>query len=153
MLRSAEPTLPPAVVRGLERAHWPGRCQVVDVAPRNPQREPDGSDARPLRYYLDGAHTAESIKACADWFRAETRVEATQGPSSAPSETTERVLIFHCMAKRDPMQLFGPLVSLHADIRFGHILFVPRTFLSDFCAHSHSHARARTPSDRIVCAS
>lgn len=118
MLRAApgERALPAAVVRGLGRAHWPGRCEIVEVAPRGR----DGA-APPLRFFLDGAHTAESVRACADWFRAEA------GAGAAPAARRRRVLVFHCMTKRDPMQLFGPLVALHADMRFSHVLFVPRT--------------------------
>lgn len=52
--------LPSPIVSGLESARWPGRCQT----------EPDpllGGDK--VRWFLDGAHTVESLKCCGEWFR------------------------------------------------------------------------------------
>lgn len=46
-----------ADIEGLERARWPGRCQVV--------QDPQDSG---FRWYLDGAHTVESLVCCGDWF-------------------------------------------------------------------------------------
>ena len=45
--------------KGLEAASWPGRCQiVVDAAP----------ERCGVTWFLDGAHTPESMLCCADWF-------------------------------------------------------------------------------------
>lgn len=51
-------TLSPTFKRGLELARWPGRCQIV----QDPKE-----DAR-ITWYLDGAHTLESLQYTADWF-------------------------------------------------------------------------------------
>lgn len=51
--------LPEQVVEGLQNARWPGRCQVVDD--RQPERQG-------VTWYLDGAHTVESLVCCAEWF-------------------------------------------------------------------------------------
>ena len=40
--------------KGLELARWPGRCETKVV--------------NGIEWYLDGAHTAESIKAASEWF-------------------------------------------------------------------------------------
>jgi len=49
--------LPLSFIAGLKAARWPGRCQtVVDPIHGN------------LTWYLDGAHTAESLNCCMDWF-------------------------------------------------------------------------------------
>ena len=40
-----------------EHTKWPGRCQTV----------PDPNNTN-LTWYLDGAHTEESIKSCMQWF-------------------------------------------------------------------------------------
>ena len=98
----ADKTLPESVLRGLHKASWPGRCQVVmrgDTA-----------------VCLDGAHTPESIKACATWF-VERCVEKKR----------KCVLLFHCMEKRDPVRLMAPLAELHERVDFEIALFVPRT--------------------------
>lgn len=52
--------LPSDYVSALERTTWPGRCQLST----------DPSDAR-VRWYLDGAHTVESLQCCGEWFAEE----------------------------------------------------------------------------------
>jgi folylpolyglutamate synthase len=51
--------LPASLAQGLEQAKWPGRCQIVE----------DRDEGRKgVTWYLDGAHTAESLVCCSDWF-------------------------------------------------------------------------------------
>jgi len=45
------------VVQALERTKWPGRCQTVQ----------DPKQAN-LTWFLDGAHTVESLESCIKWF-------------------------------------------------------------------------------------
>lgn len=59
---SSEADLPPLVVTALENARWPGRCQTVQD--RQPEREK-------VTWYLDGAHTVESLALCGEWFSEE----------------------------------------------------------------------------------
>ena len=119
-------TLPEVVLHGLHRASWPGRCQVVMR----------GKTA----ICLDGAHTPESIKACAAWFA-----------ERCGEKTRKRVLLFHCMEKRDPVQLMAPLAELHERVDFELALFVPRTsHIHIYCTLSltvHAHIRVRGSSD------
>lgn len=49
--------LPEGFVNGLKAARWPGRCQAV----YDPK---DGKSA----WFLDGAHTVESLICCGEWF-------------------------------------------------------------------------------------
>lgn len=49
--------LPSSFVAGLKAAKWPGRCQTV--------ADPINGN---LTWYLDGAHTIESLDCCMDWF-------------------------------------------------------------------------------------
>ena len=52
-------TLPEPYVKALERAKWPGRCQTV-VDPEHERTV----------WFLDGAHTLESLDCCVQWFVA-----------------------------------------------------------------------------------
>lgn len=52
-----EPTLSKPFIEGLEKARWPGRCQTV----------PDPHDEK-TTWFLDGAHTIESLDYCIQWF-------------------------------------------------------------------------------------
>ena len=45
------------VVEGLEKAKWPGRCQEV--------KDPGFTKTT---WFLDGAHTVESLDCCMEWF-------------------------------------------------------------------------------------
>jgi len=47
-------TLPPVIVKALENARWPGRCET--------RVEKD------VTWYCDGAHTAESVAVAAQWY-------------------------------------------------------------------------------------
>jgi folylpolyglutamate synthase len=47
-------SLPPEVITGLEKAHWPGRCET--------RVEADTT------WCCDGAHTAESIAVATKWY-------------------------------------------------------------------------------------
>ena len=83
-----------SVVRGLERTEWPGRSQVIRM----------GS----TQFYLDGAHTEESIISCRQWF------------SHLALETedcrTKRVLIFNTTGDREVRWLLTPLAGLQLDL-------------------------------------
>ena len=49
--------LPQSYLDGLQKVRWPGRCQTV----------PDPALKR-ITWFLDGAHTAESLDCCIRWF-------------------------------------------------------------------------------------
>jgi len=56
---SIEPVypLPKSFIDGLQNVRWPGRCQTI----------PDPGHKR-LTWFLDGAHTPESLDCCMQWF-------------------------------------------------------------------------------------
>lgn len=49
--------LPDIMKVGLEKVHWPGRCQIIK--------------ANNIRWCIDGAHTPDSLSAAAEWFGQE----------------------------------------------------------------------------------
>jgi len=67
--------------------------EKVGVRPKAPSR---------LSFYLDGAHTEESMATCATWFA--DAIGPTQGQTAAPTNgaalETQRVLLFNCMQVR-----------------------------------------------------
>ncbi|OAX44521.1 FolC bifunctional protein [Rhizopogon vinicolor AM-OR11-026] len=79
-------SLPTSFLDGLKNAHWPGRCQTV----LDPQQEG-------TKWFLDGAHTRESLECCLEWFVS----PAIGLPDSPVSEGYPiRVLIFNCTSGR-----------------------------------------------------
>ncbi|KAG0709773.1 Mur ligase [Suillus ampliporus] len=79
-------SLPTSFLDGLRNAHWPGRCQTV----LDPKHEG-------TKWFLDGAHTKESLACCLEWF-----VSPSVGlPGSSISDGhPARVLIFNCTSGR-----------------------------------------------------
>lgn len=75
-----------------------------------------------LTFYLDGAHTAESVAMCGRWFAS-----ASAAAPAAPGLHTQRLLLFNCMEERDPLSLLQPLASTLAEGGSlpQHALFVP----------------------------
>ncbi|GAA5915764.1 hypothetical protein JCM6882_003850 [Rhodosporidiobolus microsporus] len=108
--------LPSSFVAALERARWPGRCQI-DVDPEEEK----------VKWYLDGAHTVESLKCCAEWFDE----AALQGSSST------RVLVFNCTSGRSGQSLLGTLLASFSSASssqptqpFKHVIFCTNTTYS-----------------------
>lgn len=64
------------MVQGLKATNWPGRCQIAK----------DTKEAG-LTWYLDGAHTIESLQCCGDWYGAEViaRPYVPSLPDSTPN--------------------------------------------------------------------
>ena len=77
---------------GLAAARWPGRCQTV--------RSLDGSRA----WFLDGAHTTESLESCAAWF-----VRASLGEKA--SGAVKRTLIFNTTHDRKSEELLSSMME------------------------------------------
>jgi folylpolyglutamate synthase len=69
-------------VAGLENTKWPGRCQTV--------LDPNYLSTT---WYLDGAHTDESLKCCIEWF-ANSSLSISE--PTADARRPLRVLIFNC---------------------------------------------------------
>ncbi|KAG8975769.1 Folylpolyglutamate synthetase, partial [Tulasnella sp. 427] len=86
-LPSLYPTpLPPMYVAGLEATKFPGRCQEVP--------DPDHPN---ITWFLDGAHTVESLTSCAEWF---FQPSVGLRPSDTGSKR-QKVLIFNCTSGRN----------------------------------------------------
>ncbi|CAG2069055.1 unnamed protein product, partial [Timema podura] len=85
---------------GLKLCSWPGRTQVIHK---------DN-----LLYFLDGAHTLESMELCSQWF-----IAASDRASYRSS--IKRVLLFNSTGDRQSSKLFSPLL----DCDFHYVLFCP----------------------------
>jgi len=81
--------LHPSTVDGLRQYHWPGRAQIHQIP------------SSPIRLFLDGAHTQESVRACVEWFQQHTD----------SSRNTSHAILFNCNKPRDPKVLLTPIVA------------------------------------------
>ena len=83
----------------LTRCRCPGRTQIFREFTKYP-----------IDFYLDGAHTVESMYFCATWFKEITK-----------NSTSKRVLLFNVTGDRDPLALLDILRPLN----FHRVFFVP----------------------------
>lgn len=108
-------SLPQSFITGLSAVKWPGRCQtIIDPVRKN------------VIWYLDGAHTSESLQCCIEWF-------VGLNESVLPGNSRTRVLIFNCTNGRSGTsfisvilqkvseQLEASGISLH--VFFDHVIF------------------------------
>jgi len=66
-----EANLPEAFLRGLSKAHIAGRAQIVpDLSSTSSSciSSEVAETSGDLIFYLDGAHSPESMEVCAEWF-------------------------------------------------------------------------------------
>ncbi|KAL4219103.1 hypothetical protein ACF0H5_021686 [Mactra antiquata] len=87
---------------GLEQCQWLGRSQKLEESG--------------CTFYLDGAHTVESIEECVDWFSNESSKDAIKFGGEV-----YRVLIFNTTGDRNTASLLTPLINCHFDA----VLFCP----------------------------
>lgn len=88
-------------VDGIEKVVWRGRCET----------KVDGN----ITWYLDGAHTADSIKVAATWFGDESS-----------KKTATRCLIFNQQGERDAVELLETLFNVivtQGKVKFDHVIF------------------------------
>jgi len=85
--------LPIPFLRGIEDTKWAGRSQRVPLEGHN------------ITFFLDGAHTVESMDVCKNWFSECTTKE------NSNNKRPIRVLVFYCSGTRDPSRLIQPLTT------------------------------------------
>ncbi|XP_027772948.1 folylpolyglutamate synthase isoform X3 [Solanum pennellii] len=135
--------LPEQFVKGLATAALQGRAQIV------PDQLIESESLGDLVFYLDGAHSPESMDVCAKWFSLAIKGDYKQhnsyasnhghnelGPShdsveishhEASKKSSTQFLLFNCMSVRDPELLLPRLVRACAShgVHFQKALFVP----------------------------
>ncbi|XP_048598548.1 folylpolyglutamate synthase isoform X1 [Brassica napus] len=127
--------LPEKFIKGLATASLQGRAQVV------PDQFIESRTSGDLVFYLDGAHSPESMEVCAKWFsdavkgdnRSESSGHLVNGSSgsshdkSSVEENCQQILLFNCMSVRDPNLLLPHLRNTCAThgVHFKKALFVP----------------------------
>ncbi|KIM68833.1 hypothetical protein SCLCIDRAFT_1209038 [Scleroderma citrinum Foug A] len=96
--------LPPSFLTGLENTKWPGRCQTVP--------DPLYQDTT---WYLDGAHTTESLSCCMQWF-----VQPGIGLPVATDNRPTRVLIFNCTSGRSGLAFLSTITEKTQELLLQH---------------------------------
>ncbi|KAK7695437.1 hypothetical protein QCA50_000073 [Cerrena zonata] len=101
-----EATLSETYITALKNAKWPGRCQTV----------PDPVHTA-TTWFLDGAHTAESLSFCVQWF---VSPDGALRKLDAPTRPA-RILIFNCTSGRSGDAFLGSMLVRGAEQLKRHI--------------------------------
>lgn len=137
-------SLPEQFIKGLATTNLQGRAQIV------PDKCIGINSPGDLVFYLDGAHSPESMEMCARWFSLSIKEDSQQVFSYLPHDNlnssielvnrhledsarkkSTQILLFNCMSVRDPHVLLPRLMETCAShgVRFRKALFVPNTSL------------------------
>eukprot|EP00794_Sanderia_malayensis_P016247 gene16248-17889_t len=117
--------IPQLFMEGIRNVKWPGRSQVAK--------------RKNITFYIDGAHTAESMKACSDWFSMRKDRDV-----SFRREDVFRVLVFNSTGGRDAHTLLKPLLN----IDFDYAVFCPNIVESDNRAGSSDQTNFTVTRDK-----
>ncbi|CAI9091570.1 OLC1v1026635C1 [Oldenlandia corymbosa var. corymbosa] len=139
-LKDAKQTsLPEQFLRGLTTASMQGRAQIV------PDHVVESGISGDLVYYLDGAHSPESMDVCAKWFSTAIKEDhepkdgvhtksiashhVQNGYQNGSRKNSMQILLFNCMSVRDPQLLLPRLTNACTShgVHFDKALFVPNT--------------------------
>ncbi|KAK9683361.1 hypothetical protein RND81_10G134700 [Saponaria officinalis] len=134
-------SLPEPFIKGLATASFQGRAQIV----ADQYIGAEGSED--LVFYLDGAHSPESMEVCAKWFFQTIQEDERHGKSidhrasdnsrlsldmarcfhHSTRKSSTQILLFNCMSVRDPHLLLPRLMKTCATygVHFQQALFVP----------------------------
>lgn len=112
----SDSSLPDKFIQGLENTRWDGRCQKLT--------NQDGYEN--ITWYIDGAHTLESIHVALKWF-TQSITKQKQRPG-AP-----RILLFNQQSRENAGEL---LAKLHENlsennVKFDHVIFTTNITWSD----------------------
>ncbi|KAF8272540.1 FolC bifunctional protein [Lactarius quietus] len=109
-------TLPSSFIEGLKNAKWPGRCQTISD-PKHPSTV----------WFLDGAHTVESLACCMKWFASPRATLKSEGIGRESS----RVLIFNCTRGRSGHSFLETVLETIAAQLQLHVVFCANVTYAD----------------------
>ena len=132
-----EALLPDKFISGLEKTQWPGRCQIIKDKP----------GFEKITWYIDGAHTIESMAVASKWF-------AQQMETSKPAANNIKVLLFNQQNRENAGDLLVKLYEVMASskFRFNHVIFTTNVTWSsgDYNADLVSMNTSKDLVDKLV---
>lgn len=124
--------LPDEFVAGLENTRWDGRCQII--AGR------DGYDN--ITWYIDGAHTLESVNVASQWFS-----------EAVSTRNTTKILLFNQQSRENAAELLEKLyTNIAPTLHFDHAIFTTNVTWADgtYNADLVSMNNSKDDVDRLV---
>lgn len=126
--------LPTKFVTGLTEAKWDGRCQVI-------QDKPGFED---ITWFIDGAHTMESINVCTEWLA--TKKQFTE------SGERKKVLLFNQQGRENANDLLARVYdNLKGKVEFDVAVFTTNiTWASGYNAELVSMNNSQAAIDALL---
>lgn len=128
--------LPDKFIKGLEETQWPGRCQIIKNKP----------GFEKINWYIDGAHTLESIAVASEWF--------SQQMEKSSSANNVKVLLFNQQNRDNAGELLVKLYDamVASKVRFSHVIFTTNVTWSsgDYNADLVSMNTSKDHVDKLV---
>ncbi|KAL0091121.1 Mur ligase [Phycomyces blakesleeanus] len=107
-------TVPAGFRKGLANVKWPGRGQqLCATETKYASQIPNPRD---VTWYLDGAHTLESLQVCVDWFRQVAK-------DKKDIKDVSRILVFNTSNGRDGPNLLQVISKIQSFVGFDHVIF------------------------------
>ncbi|KAI9024460.1 Mur ligase [Phycomyces nitens] len=106
--------VPAGFRKGLANVKWPGRGQQLSSTDTKCASQIPKS--KEVTWYLDGAHTLESLQVCADWFRQVAK-------DKKDIEDVSRILVFNTSNGRDGPNLLQVISKIQPFVGFDHVIF------------------------------
>ncbi|KAK6199326.1 Mur ligase [Scheffersomyces amazonensis] len=104
---------------GLLQVHWDGRCQILKNKP--------GFDN--ITWYIDGAHTLESINVSSQWFKNELNNLIIQDNGK---KKRTKILLFNQQSRENASALLSKLYeNTSGTFEFDHVIFTTNITWSD----------------------
>ncbi|KAI8337294.1 Mur ligase [Chlamydoabsidia padenii] len=104
--------IPEGFLEGLKKVVWPGRGQRLPIS--NTKYASKVTDKN-ITWYLDGAHTLESLGVCTEWFK---------NTAIKDDNDVSRILVFNCTNGRDGPRLLSTISQLQtSSVKFDHVVF------------------------------
>lgn len=105
--------MPEKFIAGLADINWDGRCQLIRNRPR----------FEGINWYIDGAHTLESINVASIWLKDELVNKNSKNL---------KILLFNQQSRENADALLTKLYeNIHPDIHFDHVVFTTNITWSD----------------------
>lgn len=126
--------LPVEFKMGLKNTQWEGRCQTLQNI----------TDFESVTWFIDGAHTMESIFVASKWFR--DVVDEGHSP---------KILLFNQQSRENAKDLLEKLyqvVCVHSELKFDYVLFTTNVTWADgsYNADLVSINNSKNDIDRLV---
>ncbi|CAO3594937.1 unnamed protein product [Absidia cylindrospora] len=135
--------VPEGCLEGLKNVTWPGRGQQLPI--ENTKYALKVANGKTMIWYLDGAHTMESLGVCTKWFK-NVSTNDNEGNTNV-----SRILIFNCTNGRDGPRLLGALSQLQSStMAFDHIIFTTNITFQGGCTNDNTNNTVAVSDTQIM---